>query len=169
MQKTQEQMSDAIRANIQKVVVNVGTGRLSSQPHFEDKILPEVVKEFAVITGQKPRTNPAKKSIAGFKVREGAIVGISATIRGWRMAAFIDRLNRIVFPRIRDFRGLSLSNIDGRGNLTVGIKEHIVFPEVNQEDSKFAFGLQVSVVPRFVNGRGEAIELYRKLGFPLKK
>ncbi|MEK7554576.1 MAG: 50S ribosomal protein L5 [Patescibacteria group bacterium] len=169
MQKTHEKVSTEVRAHIEKVVVNTGTGRLSSQPHFEDKLLPEIMKEFALITGQKPRTNPAKRSIAGFKLREGAVVGISTTLRGKRMKEFIDRLNRIVFPRIRDFRGLSISGVDSRGNLTVGIKEHIVFPEVNQEDSKVSFGLQVSVIPKRALPREQAIHMYRELGFPLAK
>lgn len=169
MNKDQVKTVAAIRAAFEKVVVNVGTGKMSSQPHFGDKVLPDLISEFAMITGQQPRTNPAKKSIAGFKLREGSVVGLSVTLRGRRMADFIERLNRTVFPRIRDFRGLSISGVDSHGNLTVGIKEHIVFPEVIPEDSKVAFGLQISVVPRVRMTREDAIRLYREIGFPLQK
>jgi len=155
--------------SIERIVVNAGIGKISGQPNFSDKILPDLVREFAAVTGQKPRTNPAKKSIAGFKLREGAVVGLMVTLRGRRMADFFSRLNQVVLPRIRDFRGVNLGNVDAEGNLTIGIKEHIVFPEVNPETSKVSFGLQVTVVLRHVRNRDEAIALYRKLGIPLKK
>lgn len=154
---------------IERIVVNAGIGKISSQPNFQDKILPDLIREFALVTGQKPRTNPAKKSIAGFKVRAGAIVGLTTTLRGRRMVGFLARFNLAVLPRIRDFRGVDLRNVDAEGNLTIGIKEHIVFPEVNPETSKVSFGLQVTIVPRRMKDRDEAIAFYRKLGVPLKK
>lgn len=153
---------------IQKIVVNVGTGRMSQQANFTDKLLPAVINELATITGQKPRTNPSKKSIAGFKMRQGAVVGVSVTLRGERMYAFLDKVNKIVFPRVRDFKGLETKGIDGVGNLSIGFREHTVFPEISPEHAKADFGVQVTVVAR-ANTRDEAVELYRLLGVPLKK
>ncbi len=153
---------------IQKIVVNVGTGRMSQQANFTDKLLPAVVSELTAITGQKPRTNPSKKSIAGFKMREGTVVGVSVTLRGARMYDFLDKMNKIVFPRVRDFKGLETKGIDAAGNFTVGFKEHTVFPEINAENSKADFGVQVTVVTN-IGDREEAAELYRLMGIPLKK
>ena len=152
---------------IEKIVVNTGIGRLSASPNFNDKVLPDLVKEMSLITGQKPATRPAKQSISGFKLRSGTTVGLKVTLRGARMAKFLDRLRMLVLPRIRDFRGLSLKNIDTSGNLNIGIRENVVFPEINQEFSKANFGIQITVVPRSVKGRDEAIKLYRDLELPL--
>ncbi len=152
---------------ITKIVVNVGTGRMSQQANFTDKLLPAVVNELATITGQKPRTNPSKKSIAGFKMRQGTIVGVSVTLRGARMYDFLDKMNKIVFPRVRDFKGMETKGVDGAGNLSMGFKEHTVFPEISPEHAKADFGIQVTVVSR-ANSREEAVEMYRLLGVPLK-
>lgn len=152
---------------LEKIVVNVGIGKLSQQPNFEDKILPEVIKELSLITGQKPFICKAKKSIAGFKVRAGQIVGLKVTLRRQKMKDFLSRLVNIALPRVRDFKGINLKSIDGKGNLTIGIKEHTVFPEINPETSKVDFGLEISIVSNAKN-REEAIELYRELGIPLK-
>jgi large subunit ribosomal protein L5 len=154
---------------IEKIVVNAGIGRLTAMPNFKDKVLPEVTSEFATIVGQKPALRGAKKSIAGFKLREGMVVGLTATLRGARMKAFLDRMNKVVFPRVRDFRGISKKNIDERGNLTVGIREHTIFPEIIPENSKVAIGLQMTVVPKAPLTREEAINWYRSLGIPLMK
>jgi len=153
---------------IEKVVVNAGLGRLSQQGQFEEKILPEVQKEFAIITGQKASTRPAKKSIAGFKIREGQIIGLKATLRQKRMEDFMKRLINLALPRVKDFRGIDLTNIDESGNLNIGFKEQAVFPEIDTEKSKTSFGIQVTVVPRKKN-RAVAIDLFRRLGLPLKK
>lgn len=153
---------------IEKVVINIGLGRLSQQANFEDKILPEIMSELASITGQKPVPTKAKKSIASFKTRIGQIIGLKVTLRGRRMFDFIERLVKIVLPRVRDFRGIDLKNIDKNGNLTVGIKEQVVFPEINQETSKINFGLESTIVARAKN-KEEAIELFRLIGIPLKK
>lgn len=161
--------NDLAVPRIEKIVVNNGIGRLSQQPSFEDKILPEIIKEIALITGQKPIVSKAKKSIAGFKIREGQIVGLKTTLRGGRMFDFLDKLIRIVLPRLRDFRGIDLKNIDANGNLNIGLKEQAVFPEINPETIKFDFGLEISVAVAGVKKREEAIELYRLLGVPLKK
>jgi large subunit ribosomal protein L5 len=153
---------------IGKIVVNVGIGRLSQQANFEEKILPEVTKEIALITGQKPAPTKAKKSISGLKVRQGQIVGLKVTLRRRRMDDFLERLIKIVFPRLRDFRGIDLKNIDSQGNLTVGLKEQMVFPEINPEISKVDFGLEISIVSN-AKDKEEAIKLYREIGIPLKK
>lgn len=153
---------------VEKISVNVGVGRLSQQPNFEDKILPELVKEIGLITGQKPAPTKAKKSISGFKVREGQTVGLKVTLRRRRMSDFLERLIKIVFPRMRDFQGISLKNIDDKGNLTIGLKEQTVFPEINPETSKFDFGMEISIVSNAKN-KEEAIKLYREIGIPLKK
>jgi large subunit ribosomal protein L5 len=152
---------------LEKIVVNVGIGRLSQQSNFEDKILPEVIKELSLITGQKPFICKAKKSIAGFKVRAGQIVGLKVTLRRQKMKDFLSRLVNIALPRVRDFKGINLKSIDDKGNLTIGIKEHTVFPEINPEASRVDFGLEISIVSNATN-REEAIEFYRELGIPLK-
>lgn len=153
---------------IKKIVVNVGVGRASQQANFEEKFLPELMKEVSLITGQKPAIAKAKKSIAGFKVRQGQIVGLKVTLRRRRMFDFLERLIKIVFPRLRDFRGITLTNVDSGGNLTIGLKEQTVFPEINPEVSKVDFGLEISIVSSAKN-REEAIGFYRQLGLPLKK
>ncbi len=157
-----------IKENLEKIVINTGIGRLSTTPGFAEKILPEIIRDMAAITGQKPAIRPAKKSISGFKTREGMIVGLKATLRRKLMVDFLDKLIKAVLPRIRDFRGINLKNVDENGNLTIGIKEHIVFPEINPENTK-VFGLQATIVPKTVKGREQAIQLYKKLGLPLKK
>src|SRR3989344_1954195 len=117
----------------EKIVINSSFGKLTQMPEFEKKVLPEIATALSIITGQKPQPRPAKKSISGFKIREGMVVGLKTTLRRKKMMQFFDKVNHIVMPRIRDFRGLKLSHIDEHGNLTFGIKEHIVFPEINLE------------------------------------
>ncbi|MDI6717517.1 MAG: 50S ribosomal protein L5 [Patescibacteria group bacterium] len=153
---------------LEKIVLNVGAGRMSQQPNFQDKLLPELEKEIALISGQKPKLTMSKKSISGFKVRQGQIIGLKTTIRGNRMYDFLDKIIKIVFPRVKDFKGIDLKNIDKTGNLSVGFKENMVFSEINPESSKVDFGLEITIVVNTVN-RNEAIELYRLLGMPLKK
>ena len=135
---------------------------------FDDKVLPEITKEFSSLVGQKPAVRGAKKSIASFKIRQGEVVGMVATLRGKRMKDFLSRLINIALPRVRDFRGIDTKNFDSRGNLTIGIKEHTVFPEINPEASKINFGLEVSLIAGTKN-KGEGMEFYRKLGLPIKK
>ncbi|MBI2037189.1 MAG: 50S ribosomal protein L5 [Candidatus Liptonbacteria bacterium] len=155
------------RITIEKVVVNCGVGRMSQQPQFEEKLLPEIVKDIAAITGQKPQLRAAKKSIAGFKLRMGQTVGLRATLRGKRASDFVQRLVHAVLPRVRDFRGLPLSNVDRDGNLTLGIREHIVFPEISPEHTKVSFGFEVTIVPT-LRDRDRALEFYKTLGIPLQ-
>lgn len=146
-----------------KIVVNVGVGRMR-----EEKERAEIEKYLAVITGQKPRPRPAKKAIAAFKTREGMIIGYQVTIRGTRMYDFLSRLIRAALPRTRDFRGFDVTSFDSRGNLTIGIKEHIIFPEMIGEDYRLLFGLEVTIATS-AHTREEGIELLRQLGFPLQK
>jgi large subunit ribosomal protein L5 len=156
-------------SSMEKIVVNSGIGKLTSMPNFKDKVLPAITAEFAAIVGQKPSPRGAKKSIAGFKLREGTVVGLVATIRGARMRSFFERMNKVVFPRVRDFRGIPRKNIDLQGNLTIGIKEHTIFPEISPEHSKVSFGIQMTIVPKKPMLKEEAIAWYQSLGVPLTK
>jgi len=149
---------------IEKVVLNVGVGRLLK----DSKATDHIVKDIATLTGQHPSTRKARKSIAGFKIREGMPVGIAVTLRGSRMYDFIDRLISIALPRSRDFRGLDIKNIDGGGNLNIGIKEHTIFPEISYESLRDIFSLQITVATT-AKTRGEGIELLKLIGFPLKE
>jgi large subunit ribosomal protein L5 len=147
---------------IDKVVVNVGVGRLRDEKEHE-----EVKKYLALITGQKPAPRPAKKAIASFKTRQGLIIGYQVTLRGrWRYD-FLSRLIHIALPRTRDFRGIDETSFDPRGNLTIGIREHIVFPETIGEDYRFLFGFEVTVVTT-AKKREEGVELLKLMGFPIK-
>lgn len=153
-----------------KIVINAGVGRLSSQPNFEDKIIPEIIKELAAITSQKPTIRTAKKSIASFKLRQGTIVGLKVTLRGKKMDDFLQKLSKVALPRVRDFRGINTSAIDQNGNLTIGIKDHLVFPEISTELAKINFGLEATFVPmNAVRKKEAALEFYKKLGIPFKK
>lgn len=155
-------------SKIEKIAVNSGIGRLSQQPNFEEKILPELMKNISLITGQKPMICKAKKSIAGFKIRKGQIVGLKSVLRRKRMADFLEKLTKVTFPRIRDFHGINLKNIDSCGNLSIGLKDQMIFPEINPENSKIDFGMEISIVSK-VKNKEEAIELYKLLGMPLNK
>ena len=148
---------------IAKVVVNTGVGSIR-----DEKLLENIENHFALITGQKPVKRLAKKSIASFKIRQGALVGYSTTLRGRRMYDFLERFINIAIPRIGDFRGLNPNAVDGAGNFTIGVKEHVIFPEISEEDIKMIFGLEVTIVTT-AKKREEATELFRLLGFPLKK
>ena len=154
--------------SIEKVVLNSGIGRLATQPNF-DKVLPEIVKDFALIAGQKPSLRSSRQSISGFKMREGQVVGLTSTLRGKRMADFLEKLSKIVLPRVRDFRGIKDKSVDEGGNLNIGIKENFVFPEINSEVSKINFGVEITLVPKLRQSREEAIKLYKGLGIPFKK
>ncbi|MEK7640725.1 MAG: 50S ribosomal protein L5 [Patescibacteria group bacterium] len=154
---------------IEKVVVNTGVGKLSGQPNFGDKLLPAIIADFAAITGQKPSERPAKKSISSFKLRQGTIVGLKATLRRQRMESFLSKVMKVVLPRVRDFQGINPKNIDRAGNLTFGIKDHLVFPEVSPEASKTNFGMEITLVPKTPKTQEEAFKLYKELGVPFAK
>ncbi len=148
---------------IGKVVVNTGVGRISK----DDKAIERIAKDLTLISGQKPVFRKAKKSISGFKIREGVNVGISVTLRGKRMYDFVDRLISIALPRSKDFRGIDRKNFDGMGNLNIGIKESSIFPEVNYENLKDIFGLQVTVMTNAGN-KERGAQLLKLMGFPIK-
>lgn len=148
---------------IEKVVINIGLGRALK----DEKFLEVAMQDLALITGQKPKTTLAKKSIANFKIREGMIIGAAVTLRGQRMYDFISRLINIALPRTRDFRGIDAKTIDKSGNLTIGVKEHIVFPEIKGEEVRNIFGFEITVVVKAKN-KEEAAVLYKAMGFPIK-
>ncbi len=147
---------------IEKVVVNIGVGRIRDEKSHET-----IVKALSLITGQKPSPRAARVAIAAFKTRKGLVIGYAATLRGKRMYDFLERLINIAFPRTRDFQGIDEKSFDGRGNLTIGVKEHIVFPEMIGEDVRSIFGFEVTVVTT-ANKRKEGIMLLRHMGFPVK-
>ncbi len=150
---------------VQKVVINVGTGkRAKVDRNWNDLVADRLAK----ITGQKSATRGAKQSIAGFKIRQGDAVGQTVTLRGPRMYHFLDKLVHIALPRTKDFQGLKRSSIDDMGNMTLGIKEHTIFPEATDEDLKDVFGLSITVVTSS-NDKKEATKLFEHIGFPLQK
>lgn len=152
---------------LEKIVVNAGVGRASQQPSFEEKVFPQIVKDIEMLTGQKPQVRRAKKSIAGFKLRQGQVIGLRATLRHRKMVDFFERFIRIVLPRVHDFRGIDPSSVDAGGTLNTGFREQYVFPEINPEESQFTFSLGVNVVPRKKH-REEALARYRAFGVPLR-
>lgn len=149
---------------LNKVVLNVGFGKRFKEKDFVDGVENALKK----ITGQKPKMNPAKKSVSAFKIREGNIIGASVILRGKRMYDFVEKLVNITFPRVRDFRGIDPKNIDKTGNLTIGFKEHVAFPEIGVEDLDKIFGLELSIDTSAKN-KEEAFALFKELGFPFKK
>lgn len=150
---------------VEKVVVNVGYGRRAVAK--ETKAIEKIEQDIAKITGQKVATRKAKKSISGFKTRQGLSVGMMVTLRGRRMYDFIDRLISTALPRSRDFRGLDPKSVDQHGNLNIGIKEHVIFPEVTYESVKDIFGLEVTVVTT-AKTHEKGVELLKLMGFPIK-
>ncbi|MEA1909430.1 MAG: 50S ribosomal protein L5 [Patescibacteria group bacterium] len=149
---------------IVKITLNVGAGQAVNDSNYIESVRTELAK----ITGQNPVVTKARKSIAGFKVREGMPIGIMVTLRGQKMYDFLNKLINVALPRVRDFQGLSPKSLDGKGNYTVGIKEHIVFPEVNLDNIEKTFGLAVTLHTTAENN-DDAKALLGKLNFPFKK
>jgi len=147
-----------------KVVVNMGVGAATQDP----KILEAALRDLATISGQRPAIRRATKSIAAFKVREKMPVGCMVTLRGARMYEFLDRLFNVVLPRIRDFRGLPARSVDGRGNYSLGLREQLIFPEINVDDVTRAQGMDVTIVTTAPTDE-EAVALLRELGLPLQE
>lgn len=148
---------------IKQVNLNIGVGRFLK----DNKFMESIKKDFTKLAGQAPVETMARKSVAGFKVREGQQVGLTVTIRGQRMYEFLDKLISVAMPRIKDFRGVSRKGFDGRGNYNLGLKEHLVFPEISQEALEHIFGLQVTIVTNA--GKDEpAYELLKQMKFPFK-
>ncbi|MDR7419462.1 MAG: 50S ribosomal protein L5 [Armatimonadota bacterium] len=149
---------------LEKVVINVRVGGATSDPRLVDK----AVEEVAIISGQKPVVTRARRSIAAFKLRQGMPIGVKVTLRGDRMYEFLDKLFNIALPRIKDFKGVSERAFDGRGNLNLGIKEQLIFPEIEYDKVDKIRGLDVTVVTTAPNDE-QARELLRALGLPLRE
>lgn len=149
---------------ITKVIVSTGVGKVNK----DKKRMELIVDRLATITGQAPAARGAKKSIANFKSRTGDIVGYQVTLRGRRCQAFLDKLINIVLPRVKDFRGLKPSAIDEMGNITLGLREHTVFPETSDEDAKDIFGLAITIATTAKNKK-EAEAFLRHAGLPLRE
>lgn len=179
MNRLQEKYQNSVRAELQKqfnyassmeipkiekIVLNMGVGDATSN----SKVLDDAVAEMTKIAGQKPVVTKAKKSIATFKLREGMPIGCKATLRGERMYEFLDKLISIALPRLRDFRGISADAFDGRGNYTLGVKEQLIFPEINFEEVKKIRGLDVVIVTTAKTDE-EGRALLKLMGMPYKK
>ena len=149
---------------LRKVVVNMGVGDAQTEPRMMDAAMAEL----AQITGQKPSIRKAKKSVAGFKVREGAKIACMVTLRGDRMYEFVDRLLNVVIPRIRDFRGLPVTSFDKFGNYTIGLREQTIFPEINIDSVTRVRGMNVTFVIANSKSADESRQLLRKFGMPFR-
>ncbi len=149
---------------LEKIVINMGVGAATDQA----RLLDGAISDLATITGQKPLTTRAKKSIAGFKLREGNAIGAKVTLRGDRMWEFFDRLISLAIPRIRDFRGLTANSFDGRGNYTFGVTEQLIFPEIDYDKVDTTRGMDITIVTTArTNAEGKA--LLDAFGFPFKR
>ena len=149
---------------LEKIVLNMGVGDATQN----SKNLDEAVEELGLISGQKPLITKAKKSIAGFRLREGMAVGAKVTLRGTRMYDFLDKLVNVSLPRVRDFRGVSNKAFDGRGNYTLGVREQLIFPEIDYDNVNRVRGLDIVIVTT-ANSDEEAHELLAQLGMPFAK
>lgn len=149
---------------VEKIVINIGVGDAVNN----SKLLDESVAELEMISGQKPVITRARKAIAGFKLREGVPIGTKVTLRGEKMYDFLDKLVSISLPRVRDFRGVSADSFDGRGNYTLGVKEQLIFPEINFDKVNKTRGMDIVIVTT-ANTDEEARELLTQLGMPFKK
>lgn len=164
--KLQEQFGFATPMQVprlSKITINVGLGEASKNP----KLLEKVVAEIGAITGQKAVVTKAKKAISNFGLREGVPVGVTVTLRRDRMWEFLDRLINVAMPRIRDFRGVPTRSFDGRGNYTMGVKEQLIFPEIDYDKVEKIHGMDISFVTT-TNRDDEAIALLRELGMPFR-
>ncbi len=149
---------------IEKIVVNMGVGDAT----LNSKLLDAAISDLEKITGLKPVATTAKKSIAGFKLRAGNKIGCKVTLRGERMYTFLDKLISVSLPNVRDFRGLSPRSFDGRGNYTIGIKEQLIFPEINFDEVVKVRGMDIVIVTSAKNNE-EAYDLLKELGVPFRK
>ncbi|MGM8212769.1 50S ribosomal protein L5 [Virgibacillus sp. W0430] len=149
---------------VEKIIVNMGVGDAVQN----SKVLDNAVEELTLISGQKPVITRAKKSIAGFRLREGMPIGTKVTLRGGRMYDFLQKLIKVSLPRVRDFRGVSKKSFDGRGNYTLGVKEQLIFPEINYDKVSKIRGMDIVIVTT-ANTDEEARELLAQLGMPFQK
>ena len=164
LKKEQGYQNSLAVPRIIKVVVNVGLGQSKTNPHFGEI----VEKSLLAITGQKPAFRPARKAVAGFKIRQGEKVGLVITLRGQRMKDFIIKLANVVLPRMRDFRGLKIKGFDRQGNYTLGIKEQIVFPEISPEKAEVLHGLSIRIQTTAKNPE-EGKTMLEAWGLPFEK
>jgi large subunit ribosomal protein L5 len=148
---------------LEKIVINVGLGEAIKQP----RLLDGIVEELAIIAGQQPVRKRAKKSIANFGLRQGQEIGAAVTLRGARMWEFLDRFIAVAIPRIRDFRGLTTRSFDGRGNYSLGLKEQMIFPEINYDDIEMIHGMDITLVTSATRD-DHALALLKELGMPFK-
>ena len=149
---------------LEKIVINIGVG----DGAHDDKFIEAAVRELALITGQQPVVTKAKKSVAGFKIREGNTIGTKVTLRGENMYLFLEKLVKIVLPAVRDFRGISPKSFDGHGNYTSGLKDQLVFPEVVYDDVIKVRGMDIVIVTT-ANTNEEALKLLSGFGMPFRK
>lgn len=149
---------------IQKVVVNIGMGEAQGN----SKMIEAAVTDITTITGQKPVQTKARKSIANFKLREGVVIGVKVTLRGYKMWSFLDRLVNVALPRVRDFRGVSADAFDGRGNYTLGLKDQLIFPEIEYDKIDKLRGMEITIVTTAKNDE-ESRTMLRALGMPFRK
>lgn len=158
---------------IEKVVINTGVGKLVNSPKgtnvaaSESDIVKDIMEDIMLITGQRPQITRAKKSIAGFKLREGTVAGLRVTLRKKAMYDFLSRLINISLPRTRDFRGLDENSVDEHGNMTIGIREQIVFPEIPHDRVRRIWGMEITIVTS-AKTKEKGIELLRQIGMPFK-
>ncbi len=150
--------------HIEKIVINMGVGDATAN----SKLLDDAVNELTLLAGQKPVITKAKKSVASFKLREGQAIGCKVTLRGNKMYEFLDKLVSISLPRVRDFRGVSKSAFDGRGNYTLGVKEQLIFPEINYDKIGKIRGMDIVIVTT-ANTDEEAFTLLKALGMPFQR
>lgn len=149
---------------LEKIILNMGLGEAKENP----KILESAIEELGIITGQKPVVTRAKKSVANFKLRDGMAVGLKVTLRGAKMYEFLDKLMNISLPRVRDFRGVSATSFDGRGNYALGVKEQLIFPEIDYDKIDSIKGMDIIVVTT-ANTDEESKEFLSLMGMPFKK
>src|SRR3989344_7872295 len=155
------QYKNALAApKVKKVVINVGTGALLKKDKNKNEA---IMERLAKISGQKASLRPAKQSVASFKIRKGDPIGVMVTLRGSRMYSFLEKLINVAIPRTKDFRGISRGSVDSIGNLTIGVKEHTIFPETADEDIKDVFGLSITVTST-AKSKEEGLKFFEELG-----
>jgi large subunit ribosomal protein L5 len=148
---------------LMKITINQGIGEAA----LDKKIIDEAIRDLSLITGQKPVSIKAKRSVSNFKLREGMVIGVKVTLRDSQMYEFLDRFINVALPRVKDFRGISDKGFDGRGNYSVGVKEHIIFPEIKMESINKVLGMDISIVTT-AKTDAEALALLKNFGMPFK-
>jgi len=161
--------NDLAVPKIEKVTINTGFGRMAvANPEGRQKLIQYITETLGLITGQKPVLTKARKAISSFKLRKGMPIGAMVTLRGKRMYDFLEKLIGVVLPRVRDFKGIPLKSFDEKGNVTIGFREYLPFPEISAEKERAIFGLEVNIATTSKN-KEEGIEFLRLMGFPIEK